>query len=445
LNGDDEEVFTKKPTLVTEATKTSNVGTYKITPSGAEAGNYSISYEQGNLTITKRQLTAISHAARYYGDENPILPIEYTGFVNDETENVLTTKPIGTTTAKVTSPIGDYPITVSGGDATNYEFVYEQGVLTVNKASLSAKVKNVTKVYGDENPDFIIEYSGLKNGETVPSWTTAPTFQTEATKNSGVGEYAIKAVGGVAGNYDISFTDGVLTITKRTLTVSVGDYERTYNEDNPEFEVIYSGFVEEEDEKVLTKKPSAITEATKTTDVGIYPITITEGLADNYIFSYSAGTLTINKAEQSITWEQDLSVLHVGDQLKLTAVASSGLPVIFQSLNSNIAEVNSTNTEYYLGCIEEGKAQIVAIQEGNNNYNAAQRIIKDLVIEKLSLRGDVNGDGKVNMDDATFVTNIILGTEEATEEADVNKDGEIGMPDVMFIVNYIKNGKFPDE
>ena len=61
------------------------------------------------------------------------------------------------------------------------------------------------------------------------------------------------------------------------------------------------------------------------------------------------------------------------------------------------------------------------------------------------LRGDVNGDGKVDMDDATFVTNIILGTEVATKEADVNNDGIVSMPDVMFIVNKILNGKFPDE
>ena len=60
-------------------------------------------------------------------------------------------------------------------------------------------------------------------------------------------------------------------------------------------------------------------------------------------------------------------------------------------------------------------------------------------------RGDVNGDGKVDMDDATFVTNIILGIETATEAADVNGDGTVNMPDAMFIVNKILNGKFPDE
>ena len=61
------------------------------------------------------------------------------------------------------------------------------------------------------------------------------------------------------------------------------------------------------------------------------------------------------------------------------------------------------------------------------------------------IRGDANGDGEVNLDDATFITNIILGIEDATETADVNNDGAVSMPDVMFIINYIKNGKFPDE
>ena len=62
-----------------------------------------------------------------------------------------------------------------------------------------------------------------------------------------------------------------------------------------------------------------------------------------------------------------------------------------------------------------------------------------------TLRGDTNGDGKIDMNDATFVVNIILGTEEATEAADVNFDGAVNMPDAMYIVNKILNGKFPDE
>lgn len=62
------------------------------------------------------------------------------------------------------------------------------------------------------------------------------------------------------------------------------------------------------------------------------------------------------------------------------------------------------------------------------------------------LRGDANGDGVVNVPDATAVMNNILGTADPDFNkvaADANLDGEIGMPDVMFIINYIMNGKFP--
>ncbi len=76
-------------------------------------------------------------------------------------------------------------------------------------------------------------------------------------------------------------------------------------------------------------------------------------------------------------------------------------------------------------------------------WNEWFRMIVDDI--KMTSRGDANGDGNVDMDDATFVTNIILGTEEATEAADVNNDGVVSMPDIMFIMNKIQKGKFPDE
>lgn len=69
-------------------------------------------------------------------------------------------------------------------------------------------------------------------------------------------------------------------------------------------------------------------------------------------------------------------------------------------------------------------------------------------IVALSIRGDANGDGEVNTNDADFIVDYILGTPSATfnkEAADANQDGEIGMPDVMYIINHNLNGKFPEE
>ena len=420
-----------------------------------------LSYE---YTINKASLVIkANNAERLYGEENPAFCLTYSGFVNGENESVLTTQPTISTSATKTSNVGDYPITTSGGVASNYEFVYEPGVLTITKAPLSATVNDATKVYGLPNPAFTIEYYGLKNDETAPAWSKAPAFQTEASENSSVGQYEVKAVNGVPVNYDlgdiaagtltvtpapltikandatrqyysdnsyfnytcngfvngekedvlspkptltttanrsssvgtypikvsgasnsnysISYVDGTLTITPRTLYASVGNYERVYNEDNPEFEVKYDGFVGNENEKVLITKATASTTATKTSDVGSYPINVTGGSADNYKFSYTSGTLTINKAEQTISWEQDLSNLKVGDQVELQAVASSGLPITYKMDSNDAAEIYSAgNNKTYLDCKAEGQFTIRATQEGNKNYYSSARVSKTVII-----------------------------------------------------------------
>lgn len=79
-------------------------------------------------------------------------------------------------------------------------------------------------------------------------------------------------------------------------------------------------------------------------------------------------------------------------------------------------------------------------------WNEWFRMIVDDI--KMTLRGDVNGDGEIGMPDVMFLVNYILGNPAETfnaNAADANQDGEIGMPDVMFIVQYILNGRFPDE
>ena len=56
------------------------------------------------------------------------------------------------------------------------------------------------------------------------------------------------------------------------------------------------------------------------------------------------------------------------------------------------------------------------------------------VVEPAALfPGDANGDGLVNMGDATKVMRIILGLDSLTVGADVNGDGVVNMGDVTKI------------
>ena len=50
-NGETKSVLTKQPTITTTATKTSPAGNYPVTLSGAEANNYTITYQNGILTV----------------------------------------------------------------------------------------------------------------------------------------------------------------------------------------------------------------------------------------------------------------------------------------------------------------------------------------------------------------------------------------------------------
>ena len=53
------------------------------------------------------------------------------------------------------------------------------------------------------------------------------------------------------------------------------------------------------------------------------------------------------------------------------------------------------------------------------------------------VKGDVNGDGVVDMGDVTKVERMILGQDSATPAADVNQDGVVNMADVVAIEKII--------
>ena len=179
-------------------------------------------------TVAPAKLTAkVVSVSREYGEPNPEFRVVYTGFVNNEDESVLEEPVKVTVNANENSPAGTYTISLSGGKAKNYEISNETGTLTVTKAPLTAKVKNVERTYGEPNPNFQIEYTGLKNDENVPIWTTQPTITTNATAQSNIGDYIITAEGGIARDYDLSsIAPGRLTITKAMLQVRAENAQR---------------------------------------------------------------------------------------------------------------------------------------------------------------------------------------------------------------------------
>lgn len=134
VNGDEISSLNKMPEFSTNATIYSNVGEYPVEIYGAEALNYEISYIAGNLRVNKRKLTvAADNKTRPYNSQNPTLSYTVTGFVNNETEDILMQRPVINTSATKSSDCGEYEINVGGADALNYEFNYVSGLLIITK------------------------------------------------------------------------------------------------------------------------------------------------------------------------------------------------------------------------------------------------------------------------------------------------------------------------
>ena len=316
-----------KPEIICEATATSPVGTYPIIIKKGGVKNYNDTYVDGVLTITKAPLTVTAQSyTRKQGEKNPEFAVSYEGFVNGETETVLTALPTISCEATDASKPGKYDIVVSGADAANYAISYVTGKLTVTEAhAVKVTAKSYTRVYGEDNPAFEYEVEGA-------ALDGKPEISCEATATSPVGTYPIMIKKGGVKNYNDSYVNGVLTITKALLTITAQSYTRKQGEKNPEFAVSYEGFVNGETETVLTKQPTVSCKATESSKPGEYDIVVSGGEAQNYEFKYVAGKLTVTDADAVIVTAKNYTRVYGEDNptfdYEVEGVALDGKPEI---------------------------------------------------------------------------------------------------------------------
>jgi len=289
-------------------TAPTNAGSYPVVATIDDetyvgVGNATLTINKATLTVTADNKT------KTYGDANPTFTGSISGFVNSEDASVITGTPSYTCTATATTPAGTVNIVPNVGtmSATNYSFATVNGTLTIDKAQLTVTADNKTRVYGAENPTFTSVISGMVNSETVATACSGtPAYTCTAIGTSPVGTpVAITPTLGTltSANYNFTFVDGELTITKAELTVTADPKTKVYGEANPTFTGTITGFANSETESVINGNAVYTCAATETTNVGTVDIItdVTGMTANNYTFTGVNSTLTITKATATIT------------------------------------------------------------------------------------------------------------------------------------------------
>lgn len=337
--------------------------------------NYTLTYIDAKLTITKRAITVTADAvSKTYGTGDPALTYKVTSGALLSGDAFT-----GSLTRTTGESVGTY--TINQGTLAlnaNYTITYASNDLTINKRAVAVKADAFSITYGDAEPTltYKITSGSLKSGEDFTGTLSRAT-------GDNVGTYAINQ-GSLAltSNYDLTFTGNTLTIGKRAITVKADALSKEYGDTDPALTyTITAGSLVGTD-----KFTGSLTRASG--ENGGYLYAILQGtlaLNSNYNLTYVSEWLTINK--RAITVTADAKSKTYGDaDPSFTYTVTSGSLKSGDSFTGTLSRASGTNAGTY--AITIGTLAI------NSNY-AITFVSKNLTIDKRAVTVTANKQGKV--------------------------------------------------
>ena len=423
------------PEVITEAVPSSPAGEYALNVSGGEDAWYTFSGLPGVLTVTKAPLhVSVADTSRYYHKPDPEFRLIYEGFLLEDDASVLQQEPVAASNATLESDFGVYDITLSGGVSDRYEFILseEPAKLTISQAVTEVSAGPIRKVYGDA--PFAIETNNI---DTKLSCTIADE---SVAMLDAEGRIVVKALGETtvtvsqAGSEhftELPETQIQLIVGKAPLLISAIDTSRLYGSENPDFRIVYEGFVAGENERVLSSLPTVATDATVDSGIGAYEITVSGASADNYEIEYRPGTLTVQPLPSDLIIATVDTAVYGGSPVDLPAVSSLNTEGAYSYAvtDSSVAVVSDGKIDIR----SAGATWVKVTQEGSGNYGTVSDSVA-LVVKKarltvsvsdtIRLYGEENPlfeiryEGFVRDDNATVLDELPQVRTSATVESD---------------------------
>jgi len=226
VNGENASVLGGALTYGGNSQGAVNAGSYSIVPGGLSAGNYTITFNSGNLTITPKAITVNADArSKTYGDADPALSWRLAAgstLVGSDTLN-------GSLTRAAGENVGSYAIDQGSLGNGNYAITFNGSSLTISPKAITVNADARSKAYGSADPALTWQ---LAAGSTLVGSDTLNGSLTRATGEN-VGSYAIDQGSLGNGNYTITFNGSSLTISPKAITVNADAQSKAYGGADP--------------------------------------------------------------------------------------------------------------------------------------------------------------------------------------------------------------------
>ena len=331
----------------------------------------------------------------------------------------------GATNDLIIQGAGEATITAMqiGNDSVSVAADVEQ-IISISKAALTITAEDKTISFGEPIPTLTYLISGFEYDDAEGDLDVPVTIETTATEGSAIGTYPITVSGAMSGNYDITFTDAILEIEKKTQVITFDPPSSVNVADGT---LVLDASVDSELPLTfeLESGPATLSGNTLTfTGTGELVVQVTQAGDDNH-FAAEPVVRTIivtdgTKTDQSITFNT-ISDKKYGDSFSLVATATSGLSVTFV-----VTEGPGEITGSSLKVTGVGDITVKASQVGNDIFNPALPVIRSFASTRASLTitaddktktyGESNPvltisyDGFVNGDDESDITPPSIGS-----------------------------------
>ncbi|MGG5506922.1 MULTISPECIES: FG-GAP-like repeat-containing protein [unclassified Myroides] len=399
------------------AVEATQAGDYLVEVRGLDSSNYAIAYETGRFEITKAPLLDIVFENGQF---------EYDGTA----KSILITQnlPEGVTVTYVgnnQTEIGTYRVTALLNGGTNYQ-----------DRELEARMIIRHQLAGLVLEDAVFEYDGTVKALAVrgelPEGVTVSYANNEKID---AGTYRVTATISGGERYGDLVLTANLTITKARIEgITLAD--QTFVYDGTPKSIFVRGPI-----------PRGVTVEHLNNgkiDVGSYQVEAKVNGGTNYSDQYLTGTLTIVKADQTLTFDELTTlILDESEDFQLQARSTSSLPIQYTYTYSDTKPAAEVSESGWVTRKKVGEITITASQKGDKNHQDAIAVTRTLrIVNNDATIHDLWIDGEAYQVEQKEIYYFIECQDEKTEvsfKIGVDEGAQVD-PTSEFVIRVPKPG-----
>ena len=343
---------------------------------------------------------------------------------NSNGVTVVSSTPVTGNNIVLSLDAGDYTVTITNVENSNYAGDVKSADFKVLKAPSSVSVPETSVVYGNSVEVALTSVNAA--GFTAVLLDNGGNKVKDLTVSNGkitigdlaVGEYTIKVTTSVDDNHDSAIGSAKFTVTKAGSLVTIENINDVVygNDVNVNFNVVNATIVSyvvknSKGVTVVSNTPVTGNNIALSLDAGDYTITVANAENANYTGDVKSASFKVSKATSSVSVPETTVVYGNTAVVSLTSANATGFTAVLLDKNGNkVKDLTVSGSKITIGDLAVGEYSIKVTTNVDDNHNSATGSAKFTVTKAGSLITIENINNVVYNSPVTVNFNVLNAT-----------------------------------